>query len=191
VVILGAVGYNFKGPLHVVHAATVDWKYCNDEIVCCRFLDSADRAFGDFNWVFMQDNARPHVCNAMMEAFTNLAAQVLTNWPPYGPDLNIIETIWAIMRRRVEARQPKTLDALIAVLFEVWEDLSVSTINGLLAQMPDPINVPGPIPFISLGTTIPLLGAKLVGCPIFKRVQIYLGSIWNGEPRCVSSRSKG
>jgi hypothetical protein len=73
----------------------------------------------------------------MMEAFTNPAVQVLPNWPPYSPDLNIIETIWAIMKRRAEARQPKILGALIAVLFEVWDNLSVSTINGLLAQIPN------------------------------------------------------
>jgi hypothetical protein len=115
----------------------VDWKYYHDEIICGGFLDSADRAFRDFNWVLMQDNARPHVCKAMMEAFTNLAVQVLPNWPPYSPDLNIIETIWAIMKRRVESIKPKTLDALIAVLFEVWDNLSVSTINGLIAEMPN------------------------------------------------------
>jgi hypothetical protein len=135
--IWGAVGYNFKGPLHVVHTGTVDWKYYHNEIICRGFRDAADRAFGYFNWVLMQDNAHPHVCKAMKEAVTNLAVQVLPNWPLYSPYLNIIETIWAIMKRRVEASKPKTLDALIAVLFEVWDNLSVSTINGLIAQMPN------------------------------------------------------
>jgi hypothetical protein len=119
----------------VVHAATVDWKYYPDEIICGGFLDAADRAFGDFNWVFMQDNARPHVCKAMMEAFTNLAVQVLPSWPPYRPNLNITEIIWAIMKRRVEARKPKTLDVSIAVLSEVRGNLFMSTINRLIAQM--------------------------------------------------------
>jgi hypothetical protein len=41
------------------------------------------------------------------------------------------------MKRRVEAREPKTLSALIAILFEVWDNLSVPTINVLLAQMPN------------------------------------------------------
>jgi hypothetical protein len=34
-------------------------------------------------------------------------------------------------------QQAKTVDALIAVLFEVWDNLSVSTINGLITQMPN------------------------------------------------------
>jgi hypothetical protein len=98
VMIWGAVGYNFKGPLQVVHATTVDWKYYHDEIICGGFLNPADRAFGYFNWVLMQDNAHPHVCKRMMKAFTNMVVQVLPNWPPYSPDLDIIETIWVIKK---------------------------------------------------------------------------------------------
>jgi hypothetical protein len=41
------------------------------------------------------------------------------------------------MKRRVEAKYPKTLGDLIRVLLEVWEDLSLATINELIAQMPN------------------------------------------------------
>jgi hypothetical protein len=71
--IWGAVGYNFKGPLHIVHSGTVDWKYYHDEIIVgSGLLDACDAAFGDDKWVLMQDNARPHICKLMMEAFSNL-----------------------------------------------------------------------------------------------------------------------
>jgi hypothetical protein len=137
VMIWGAVGYNFKGSLHFVHQATVNWEYYHDEIILGPgVLDAADSAYGHFDWFLTQDNARPHICKAMMEALSNLAVRVLPNWPPYSPDLNIIEVIWAIMKRRVEAQHPTTMADLRRVVLDVWENLSLVTINGLIAQMP-------------------------------------------------------
>jgi hypothetical protein len=136
--IWGAVGSNFKGPLHFVHdGKTVDWASSHDEIIVRSGLpDAADQVFGAFNWVLMQHNTRPHLSKAMMAALSNRAVELLANWPPDSPDLNIIEVIWAIMKRRVESQQPWTLAELKHVILEVWENLSVVTINGLIAQMP-------------------------------------------------------
>ena len=36
----------------------------------------------------------------IIESMKNLSMKIL-KWPPYNPDLNIIKTIWAIMKRRV------------------------------------------------------------------------------------------
>jgi hypothetical protein len=99
-------------------------------------LGEADAAFGDFNCVLMQDNARLHVLKSMMKVLFNLSVSELANWSASSPDRNIIEVIWAIMKRRTEGQHPKKLDKWKAVLIDVWDNFSVVKINGLAAQMP-------------------------------------------------------
>jgi transposase len=62
--------------------------------------------------------------------------QVLENCSPYSPDLNIIEIIWAIMKRRVAKVNPKTKKELQVTVKIVWEELSYETIEKLLDSIP-------------------------------------------------------
>ena len=64
----------------------------------------------------------------------------LLDWPPYSPDLNVIEIIWAIMEKRVEEQNPQTFEDLKRVVQAVWNELSLTTINGLIAEMPNRLN---------------------------------------------------
>lgn len=41
---------------------------------------------------------------------SELAIKVFDDWPPYSPDLNIIETVWAIMKTRIEKKNPKSME---------------------------------------------------------------------------------
>ena len=59
----------------------------------------------------------------------------MADWPPYSPDLNIIEVVWAIMEARIEILAPKTLEDLKIAIVEIWNALSFVTINGLVASM--------------------------------------------------------
>ena len=70
----------------------------------------------------MQNNARPHVSKETLDVLQELQIDLLPDWPPYSPDLNIIEVSRAIMERRVETYQPKTIEELIYVIREVWDD---------------------------------------------------------------------
>ncbi|GFU47340.1 transposable element Tcb1 transposase [Trichonephila clavipes] len=55
-------------------------------------------------FLFMDDNARPHRANIVDEC---LQSEDITrmDWPAYSPDLNLIERVWDILGRRVAARQ--------------------------------------------------------------------------------------
>ena len=59
------------------------------------------------------------------------------DWPPYSPDLNVIEVIWAIMEMRVEKLCPKTIEELKSIIIDVWNSLSWQTIAGLICTMQD------------------------------------------------------
>jgi hypothetical protein len=52
------------------------------------------------------------------------------NWPPYSPDLNMIESLWLEPNRRIGDRCPENLDQLIRAVEKSWEELPQSVINA-------------------------------------------------------------
>ncbi|GFW60764.1 transposable element Tcb1 transposase [Trichonephila clavipes] len=56
-------------------------------------------------FLFMNDNARPHRVNIVDEC---LQSDDITHmhWPAYSPDLNPIEHVLNMLGRRIAARQP-------------------------------------------------------------------------------------
>ena len=132
--IQGAINKGFKSDLIFIEVTINGDKYF-EEIICSGFLEKADEVYGFNNWIFQQDNARPHVKKDVVEAMENLSIKLLP-WPPYSSDLNIIETVWAIMKRRVEKEKPTDLAELKMIITEVWNNLSFETIQGLINEMP-------------------------------------------------------
>ncbi|GFX63977.1 transposable element Tcb1 transposase [Trichonephila clavipes] len=56
-------------------------------------------------FLFMDDNARPHRANIVDEC---LQSEDITrmDWPAYSLDLNPIEHVWYMLGRRIAALQP-------------------------------------------------------------------------------------
>ncbi|GFX13594.1 transposable element Tcb1 transposase [Trichonephila clavipes] len=72
-------------------------------------------------FLFMDDNARPHRANIVDEC---LQSEDITrmDWPAYSPDLNPIEHVWDMLDRRIAARQlpPTCLPELRRALLDEW-----------------------------------------------------------------------
>ena len=63
--------------------------------------------------------------------------QVLAiDWPSYSPDLNLIENVWAIMKRRL-ASQHLTLNNLEEVVQMTWISITLETVSKLYESMPE------------------------------------------------------
>ena len=123
--IWGAVGYNYKSPLIFIDGQINGDYYLNNIIRNSGFLESVAKSFPDNNWILQQDNARPHIRRDIVEAMRNLNIKLLDNWPPYSPDLNIIEVIWAIMESKIKCKNPKNKEELKRTIQEVWDNLSL------------------------------------------------------------------
>ena len=137
IMIWGGIGFSFKTDLIFIEGNINSETYIEQIIFGSNLIEAADKRFGIGNWKLMQDNARPHVSFETLAVLKELEIDLLPDWPPYSPDLNIIEVKWAIMERRVEIHQPKTIDDLKIIISKVWEELTWQTINGLVNGIPN------------------------------------------------------
>ncbi|GFX63821.1 transposable element Tcb1 transposase [Trichonephila clavipes] len=87
-------------------------------------------------FLFMDDNARPHRANIVDEC---LQSEDITRMdrPAYLPVLNPIEYVWDMLGRRIAARQPPPtcLPELWRALFDEWCNIPQDQIDKLLGVM--------------------------------------------------------
>jgi hypothetical protein len=131
---------SFTGPgrLHVVEGIMNAEKYV--DVLQRRMLPQTSEWFGDGQWVFMQDGAPCHTAKRSKEFLASQGVTVL-DWPGNSPDMNPIETLWAIMKSRMQSMTITTNQQIITELIKVWHrDVSVpGTCERLIDSMPQRI----------------------------------------------------
>ena len=58
------------------------------------------------------------------------------DWPSMSPDLNTIEHLWGILKRKVEVRKVSNISQLRDVVMEEWMSIPVATCEALLNSKP-------------------------------------------------------
>ncbi|GFV16423.1 DDE_3 domain-containing protein [Trichonephila clavipes] len=88
-------------------------------------------------FLFMDDNARPHRANIVDECLQSEDIRRM-DWPAYSPDLNTIEHVWDMLGRRIAARQspPICLPGLRRELLDEWCNIPQDQIDNLILSMP-------------------------------------------------------
>ena len=56
--------------------------------------------------IYQQDNAPIHTANKTKKYFEEIGLRLLDDWPPYSPDLNPIEHIWALLKQKLYELYP-------------------------------------------------------------------------------------
>jgi len=87
-------------------------------------------------WWFLQDNDPKHKSALVRTWLFNNGIQCI-DFPPYSPDLNPIEHLWADLARRVEKRPAATMEELQDVVAEEWEATSVQLLSEIVKSMPE------------------------------------------------------
>lgn len=89
------------------------------------------------DFIFQQDNAPAHAAHSTRDFFIRKDIPVL-EWPPYSPDLNIIENLWAIVSQKVYegGREYQTADELWESVSRHFLAISDETITALFQSMP-------------------------------------------------------
>ena len=86
-------------------------------------------------FIFQQDNAPCHTSAVSRKWFQRNRVTVL-EWPPQSPDLNPIEHLWSLLKKKIAQRKPKSKSELISKIKEEWEKITPDICNTLIQNMP-------------------------------------------------------
>ncbi|GFU25518.1 transposable element Tcb2 transposase [Trichonephila clavipes] len=130
----GGISIGGRTDLHMIRNGTLTDRRYADEILRLHVIPYAG-AIGD-SFVFQDDNTRPNrarLVENMLEAETIQRMEL----PACSPDLNSIEHVWDMLRRRIAARPrpPATVRDLEIALLEEWNSIPQRLIDNLIATM--------------------------------------------------------
>ncbi len=98
-------------------------------------LPSADKLYGDADFIFQQDLAPAHTAKGTKSWFDDHGVTVL-DWPANSPDLNPIENLWGIVKRKMRDTRPNNADDLKATVKETWASIPPQQCHKLITSMP-------------------------------------------------------
>ncbi len=102
-------------------------------------LPSADKLYGDADFIFQQDLAPAHTAKRTKSWFNDCGVTVLDR-PANSPDLNPIENLWGIVKRKMRDTRPNNADDLKAAFKVTWASITPEQCHRLIASMPHRID---------------------------------------------------
>ncbi len=133
VVIWAAMSSASVGPLCFLKSTVNAAIY--QEILEHFMLLSADKLYGDADFIFQQDLAPAHTAKGTKSWFNDHGVTVL-DWPANSPDLNPIENLWGIVKRKMRDTRPNNADELKATVKETWASIPPQQCLKLITSMP-------------------------------------------------------
>ncbi len=124
VMIRGAMSSAGVGPLCFLKTNVTAPVY--EEILEHFMLPSADQLFKDADFIFQQDLAPVHTAKSTKSWLNDHGVGVL-DWPANSPDLNPIDNLWSIVKRKMRNKIPKNADELKATVKETWASYHLSS----------------------------------------------------------------
>ncbi len=98
-------------------------------------LPSADKLYGDADFIFQQDLAPAHTAKGTKSWFNDHGVTVL-DWQANSPDLNPVENLWGIVKRKMRDTRPNNADDLKVAFKVTWASITPEECHGLIVSMP-------------------------------------------------------
>ena len=105
-------------------------------ILTANLIPSAEKLFNlPEQWYFLHDNDKKFHSKVVQEWLHGVGVSCI-DFPPYSPDLNPIENLWAALAREVEKTPCNDVEQLQDVAAAAWENASKPLMAELVASMP-------------------------------------------------------
>jgi transposase len=91
-----------------------------------------------------RDNSQAHRAESVYTYLNSEEADIIIDvlpWPSYSPDLNPIENLWAVLKRNIRKRQPRTIDQLEDMIHEEWGYISDGYVRTLCLSIHNRIDM--------------------------------------------------
>ncbi len=98
-------------------------------------LPSAGQLYGDADFIFQQDFAPAHTAKGTKSWFNDHGVTVL-NWPVNSPDLNPIDNLWGIVKRKMRDTRPNNADDQKVAIKATWASIPPEQCHRLIDSMP-------------------------------------------------------
>lgn len=135
------------GPLVLIDGIMDAHKYKG--ILETHMLPHAQAKMGQ-GWLFMQDGDPKHTSQLMMGRRLKIRSGFfvrMPGWfhqngvkllqtPPYSPDINPIEHLWSIVKRKLKGRKFRNNTELWTHAEQVWKTISQQVLHKLVSSMP-------------------------------------------------------
>jgi len=109
----GCITSTGVGPLEVLEGTMTAKKYIN-------VLEKHVTPFKDLFSFFQEDNAPCHKCR-LVETYKDDNDVECLPWPPYSPDINVIENVWSVLKRKVNERRFFNFSELKHAVKALWD----------------------------------------------------------------------
>lgn len=131
--IWGCILKNYKLMIHVYNGTINSDKYI--EILELNLLPLIKKIQKSKpNILYQQDNAPSHTSFKMCEFFSNNNIEVMF-WPANSPDLNPIENVWALLKKKVGKIYVSNKKELIDTILMQAKNIKIKTINKIINSM--------------------------------------------------------
>ena len=128
IMILGLIGRGYKPGIFIFEDTEKSENYCSMLEDNSYLFDAV--AFYQGNFALQQDGARTHTDGYTMNYLIQ-TCDVIINWPPNSPDINLIEMMWALIKNIVSFYHRTNLDELIEAVKIAWRQISMETVIKL------------------------------------------------------------
>ncbi len=133
VMIWAAMSSAGVGPLCCIKS-TVNTAFYQ-EMLQHSMLPSADKLYGDADFIFQQDLSPTHTAKGTKSWFIDHGVTVL-DWPANSPDLKLIENLWVIVKRKMRHTRPNNPNDLKAAIKATWASITPEQCHRLIVSMP-------------------------------------------------------
>lgn len=133
IMVWGCMSAKGVGQLHFINGTVNAEKYIN--ILEENLIPSISKLADCGEYTFQHDGASPHTAKKTKQWLQENNINIL-EWPSSSPDLNPIESMWAIMKRKLRNDPQRTLSGLRCKIQEIWDSITAEECQSLINTMP-------------------------------------------------------